>query len=120
MTKRREYGGDTYRDNTFVPQHEKDVWCGTGRVQVGTKDGRIYVEVDGTEIDETPYEHPTYDNVTSGTMYGYTFEFIRNSDDQETISVELIEPDGTKWYGTSGYHYGENYLRTLPNKEESE
>lgn len=43
-----------------------------------------------------------------GEIEGYRFK-ARPLDKSERIELEMIEPDGTKWTGTSGYCMGSGY-----------
>lgn len=59
------------------------------------------------EVDLAPYKHPRRPE-WRGEVEGYQFVIIQYLEDGYgdcRVDCELIEPDGTKWEGTSGYHY---------------
>lgn len=73
----------------------------------------------GEEVDDKPYQkgekagtddwyfHDSREGI-EGELNGYKFKAYP-SDNPEAVNLELIEPDGTKWIGKSGYCMGSGH-----------
>lgn len=129
------WGGRAYRNGEHMPTHEDntpyregemdaDYWQAFGRngerdphhVTLGAQRVRLcgYKEyavlfVDGAKVDLEPYvtERERYKSqfAGSGEIDGYRFEWMCG-DDPARVDLLLIEPDGTRWDGFSGYCIG--------------
>jgi hypothetical protein len=64
--------------------------------------------IDTTQYQKDPNEYWPDCGGLEGELNGYKFK-ATPGDDPERVELELIEPDGTKWNGTSGYAMGRGW-----------
>lgn len=108
------WGGYVYRNGERVPENEDaefgdrmyHVILGNGRIRLcGYKSFPVLL-VDGDKRNLAPYavvlEFPTKGE---GKIDGYKFGW-EQQEYPEKVDLWLIEPDGTRWTGFSGYAMG--------------